>query len=73
MRKCKHIIAKVYGDPVDGVVHGTAEEEKYVITPKGCASLAMFDAEIELKDEAQFNLFWDKFQEHMTNAGYIKE
>ena len=73
MRKCKHIIAKVYGEPVESIVHGAAEEEKYVITPKGCAILAMFDAEIELKDEAQFEFFWAKFQEHMQNAGYIEE
>lgn len=73
MKKCKHLIAKVYGEPVEGTIHGAAEEEKYVITPKGCAVLAMFDAEIELKDEAQLDLFWVKFQERMENAGYIKE
>ena len=73
MRKCKHIIAKVYEEPVEEIAHGAAEEEKYVITPKGCAALAMFDAEIEPEDQAQFNLFWDKFQEYMKNAGYIKE
>ena len=65
------MLQKAYGEPVEGIVHGEAEEEKYVITPKGCATLAMFDAEIELKDEAQFELFWVKFQEHMQNAGYI--
>ena len=73
MKKYKHIIAKVYEEPVEEIVHGVEEEEKYVITPKGCAFLAMFDAEIEPKDQAQFNLFWDKFQEYMDNAGYIKE
>ena len=73
MRKCKHIVAKVYGEPIEGIVHGATEEEKYVITPKGCATLAMFDAGIELKDEVQFELFWTKFQEHMQNAGYIEE
>lgn len=73
MKKYKHIVAKVCSKPVEGAVHGAAEEEKYHITPKGCATLAMFDAEIELKDEAQFELFWVKFQEHMQNAGYIEE
>lgn len=73
MRKHKHIIAKVYEEPTGEIVHGATEEEKYVLTPKGCAFLAMFDAEIEPKDQAQFNLFWDKFQEYMKNAGYIKE
>lgn len=73
MKKCKHLIAKVFEKPVKEIVQGAAEEEKYVITPKGCATLAMFDAEIELKDEAQFELFWVKFQEHMQNAGHIKE
>ena len=73
MRKCKHIIAKVYEEPVEEIVHGAAEEEKYVITPKGCAALAMFDAEIDLISETQFDFFWIKFQEYMKNAGYIKE
>lgn len=73
MKKCKHILAKVYGKPVEGIVHGAAEEPIYVISPKGCALLAFADARIELRDEDQFNLFWDKFQEHMENAGYIKE
>lgn len=73
MKKCKHIVAKVCSKPVEGIVHGVAEEPKYVISPKGCATLAIADAEIELRDEDQFNLFWDKFQEYMQNAGYIEE
>ena len=73
MRKCKHIIAKVYEEPVEEIVHGVVEEEKYVITPKGCAFLAMSDAEIDLISETQFDFFWIKFQEYMKNAGYIKE
>lgn len=73
VKKYKHIVAKVYGKPAEGVVHGAVEEEKYVITPKGCALLALADANIVVEDEECFNLFWDKFQEHMENAGYIKE
>ena len=71
MRKCKHIIVKVYSKPVEGVVHGgSADEEKYVITPKGCALLAFADSEIEI-DEGSFNYFWDKFEEHLDKVGYM--
>jgi hypothetical protein len=75
MRKCKHFVVRKYGEPKPGSITARYDEkeEKYVITPKGCAYLAMFDAEIELKDEAQLELFWVKFQEHMQNAGYIEE
>ena len=69
MRKCKHIIARVHGEPVEGIVHGAEEEEKYVITPKGCAMLAFADSGIEI-DEDSFNYFWNEFEEHLNKVGY---
>ena len=72
MKKYKRLVARVY-EPTENVHDEAVEEPKYVISPKGCATLAIADAEIELRDEDQFNLFWDKFQEHMQNAGYIEE
>ena len=70
MRKCKHIIAKVYGEPEEGAAYGTAEgEEKYVITPKGCAMLAFADSGIEI-DEDSFNYFWNEFEECLNKVGY---
>jgi hypothetical protein len=73
MKKYKHIVARVYGKPAEGVVHGeAAEEEKYHITPKGCALLALTDANsIEVEDEEWFNSFWENFEKHLENSGYM--
>lgn len=62
MRKYKHIVAKVYGEPA---------EPKYHITPKGCALLALADANITVEDEEWFNLFWEGFEKHLENSGYM--
>lgn len=62
MRKYKHIVAKVYGGPA---------EPKYHITPKGCALLALADANITVEDEEWFNLFWEGFEKHLENSGYM--
>ena len=70
MSKCKHIIARVYGKPAEGIVHGAAEEPKYHITPKGCAMLAFMDAGIEM-DEESFNCFWEEFEKTLDKAGYL--
>jgi hypothetical protein len=69
MKKCKRIVAKVYGKPAEGVVHGTAEP-KYHITPKGCALLAFDDVDIAV-DEEWFNPFWKSFEKHLENSGYM--
>lgn len=69
MKKCKHILAKVCSKPVEGTVHGAAEEEKYVISPKGCAMLAFADSGIEI-DEGSFNYFWNEFEKHLNDVGY---
>lgn len=71
MSKCKHIVARVYGKPAEGIVHGAAEEPKYHITPKGCALLALADADIVVEDEEWFNLFWESFEKHLENSGYM--
>lgn len=70
MSKCKHIVARVYGKPAEGIVHGAAEEPKYHITPKGCAMLAFMDAGIEM-DEESFNCFWEEFEKTLTQSGYL--
>lgn len=69
MKKYKRIVAKVYGEPIEGVVHGVAGEGKYVITPKGCAMLAFADSGIEI-DEDSFDYFWNEFEEHLNKVGY---
>ena len=49
-------------------------EERYVITPKGCAWLAL--KEVGLVDDTlngQFNAFWILFEKYMNDAGYIEE
>lgn len=69
MKKYKRLVAKVCSKPVEGIVHGAAEEEKYVITPKGCAMLAFADSGIEI-DEGSFNYFWNEFEEHLNKVGY---
>lgn len=71
MRKCNHIIAKVYGKPAEGIVYGKEAEPKYHITPKGCALLALADANITVEDEEWFNLFWESFEKHLENSGYM--
>ena len=70
-RKRKYIIAKVYGKPVEGIVYGEAVEPKYHITPKGCALLALADVDIVVEDEEWFNLFWESFEKHLENSGYM--
>ena len=46
------------------------EEACYIITPKGCLSLALNKANIHITDK-QFNILWDDFAKSMENAGYI--
>ena len=62
MRKYKHIVSKVYREEA---------EPKYHITPKGCALLALADANITVEDEEWFNLFWEGFEKHLENSGYM--
>lgn len=49
-------------------------EEKYVITPKGLAWLALSQVGmLENTSEGQFEAFWVLFETSMTKAGYIVE
>ena len=58
---------------IDGVCqHEDREEEKYVLTPKGCLMAALVDAGVNLDDETVDNV-WDIFQELMIKFGYVEE
>lgn len=46
------------------------DEIKYVITPKGCASLALTNCGIEI-NEIDFDRFWKQFCIHLESAKYI--
>lgn len=47
-------------------------EEKYVITPKGCAWLALNQiGAFDYMTEGQFEAFWILFEDSMRKAGYI--
>lgn len=46
---------------------------EWVISPKGCAILAMLDAKIiDNVDDERVNDFWRSFQSSMLKCGYIK-
>jgi hypothetical protein len=62
LKKYKHIVAKV---------HSEVAEPRYHITPKGCALLALADVDIVVEDEEWFNLFWESFEKHLENSGYM--
>lgn len=49
------------------------QEERYVITPKGCACLALSQVGICEIDDPRIEPFWILFEKYMSNAGYIKE
>lgn len=50
------------------------EEEKYVITPKGIAVLAMMQSGLIVhSDDPRFEGFWRMFEEDMKRLGYIVE
>jgi hypothetical protein len=70
MKKYKRIVAKVY-EPKEETVHDEATEPRYHITPKGCALLALADVDIVVEDEEWFNLFWEGFEKHLENSGYM--
>lgn len=48
------------------------QEERYVITPKGIAMLALSNAGIDYNDP-QFDTFWILFEHYMRKNGYLAE
>ena len=47
------------------------EEEIYVLTPSGCATCALMDAEpVESIDDPRVEIFWEKFTSLMDRFGY---
>lgn len=49
-------------------------EERYVITPKGIAVLALIKAGVYANmTESQFEMFWEEFETSMEECGYIRE
>ena len=49
-------------------------EERYVISPKGCAWLALKElGMLDNVSDTKFNAFWILFENYMKNAGYIQE
>lgn len=49
------------------------KEEKYVITPKGCLWIAMYEVVgSQMMTEKEFDDVWKRFESYMNNAGYIK-
>jgi len=50
------------------------EEERFKLTPKGCAIAAMLDVGlVEDLDDTRINPFWILFEHYMKNNHYIKE
>lgn len=48
------------------------DEEKYVITPKGIAVLALMECGlIDSTDDPRINGFWRCFDQEMMKAGYV--
>ena len=47
-------------------------DERYVISPKGCAWLALHNVGlIDEGDEGRFDAFWILFDKYMVDAGYV--
>ena len=46
--------------------------ERYVLTPKGIAWSAMYEAGIKFTEE-QFDKFWKIFNDEMIRFGYVDE
>lgn len=75
---CTHDQCPARGDfcPVpdtDGICqYEDREDERYVLTPKGCLLLALLDNGICLNGDILDNI-WDVFSETMESQGYIKE
>ena len=50
------------------------EEELYVLSPKGCASVALMDAGLVAKsNDSRIDVFWEHFTDLMNRFGYIQE
>ena len=48
-------------------------DEKWTLSPKGCAVVALLDAEIINDiDDGRVNKFWRLFQSNMLKHGYIE-
>ena len=46
-------------------------DEVYKLTPKGCMLLDLYKNEVDPEVAESFvNLFWDSFEETLTNCGY---
>ena len=50
------------------------EEERYVITPKGIATLALLQVGlVNSIEDPRINGFWTIFETNMKDKGYVKE
>lgn len=49
------------------------EEEHYVLSPKGCAAVALSQVGICEMDDSRIEPFWILFTHYMRNCGYITE
>lgn len=50
------------------------DDEVYVVTPKGLATLALLDASlVDDFDDHRIDLFWDLFEKDMQAHGYVQE
>ena len=55
-------------------VKAISDDELYMLSPKGCAFIAMFNNELvyDFEDE-KFEKFWDMFEHLMRKNNYINE
>lgn len=67
-------IRKVKPEDFTPQAHFVSKEEelRYVITPKGCACLALAECGVEV-DEIDFNRFWEQFCINLEDIGYVIE
>jgi hypothetical protein len=77
---CMHMKCPVCCEPcpvpdTDGICQYEVreeEDERYVLTPKGCLLVALLDNNIHFPDET-FENIWSAFSENMVAQGYVKE
>ena len=75
---CTNADCPMHGDycpvpDINGVCqYEDREEERYVLTPKGCFITALNDCHVYLSDNNYDNI-WDSFSERMIKFGYAEE
>ena len=74
--ECTNLNCGVYRCPLVGhedmCKHFDENEEKFVLTPKGCFMVALSDSKVILSQDLVDEI-WDNFCRYMKRMGYVEE